>query len=78
MTLDFFALFGATPFTLHHFPHRVSGTTDAEDLAELVGLTAAGLIHPERGRTADWSETVGVLTDLVHRRIRGNAVLTVA
>ncbi|WP_327143991.1 zinc-binding dehydrogenase [Nocardia sp. NBC_01327] len=76
--LDFFDLFGATPFTLHHFPHWVADTTDAEDLAELVRLAAAGIIHPEVGRTADWTETATVLTDLVHRRIRGNAVLTLA
>lgn len=75
--LDFFALFGATPFTLHHFPHWVSDRPDAEDLAELVRLAATGIIHPELGRTTDWSETTTVLTDLVHRRIRGNAVLTV-
>ncbi|WP_405133292.1 zinc-binding dehydrogenase [Nocardia sp. NBC_01388] len=76
--LDFFDLFGATPFTLHHFPHWVADTTDAEDLAELVRLAAAGIIHPEVGRIADWTETATVLTDLVHRRIRGNAVLTLA
>ncbi|MCU1644729.1 MAG: hypothetical protein JWN03_5004 [Nocardia sp.] len=76
--LDFFDLFGATPFTLHHFPHWVADTTDAEDLTELVRLAAGGIIHPELGRTADWTETVTVLTDLVHRRIRGNAVLTLA
>ncbi|MFJ4658425.1 zinc-binding dehydrogenase [Nocardia sp. NPDC088792] len=76
--LDFFALFGVTPFTLHHFPHWVSDRTDAEDLAELVRLAATGVIHPELGRTADWAETATVLTDLVGRRIRGNAALTIA
>ncbi|MEV6771578.1 zinc-binding dehydrogenase [Nocardia sp. NPDC051030] len=76
--LDFFDLFGATPFTLHHFPHWVSDTTDAEDLTELVRLAATGVIHPELGRTADWLETTTVLEDLVNRRIRGNAALTLA
>ncbi|WP_019930335.1 zinc-binding dehydrogenase [Nocardia sp. BMG111209] len=74
--LDFFRLFAATPLTLHHFAHWISDTTDAADLAELVELVAADAVHPELGRITDWADTPTVLTDLAHRRIRGNAVLT--
>jgi NADPH:quinone reductase-like Zn-dependent oxidoreductase len=75
--LDFFGLFPVTPFTLRHFPHWVSDTTDAQDLATLVRMTAAGRLHPEVGRSADWTQTAALLDDLYQRRIRGHAVLTV-
>lgn len=75
--LDFFALFPVTPFTLRHFPHWVSDTSDARDLATLVRLAATGRLHPEIGRVADWVQTTTILDDLYHRRIRGNAVLTI-
>jgi hypothetical protein len=39
---------------------------------------ATNKLHPEVGRTADWAETATVLDDLTRRRIRGNAVLTLA
>lgn len=77
ISLDFFALIPVTPFTIKHFPHWVSDTTDGEDLATLVRLVAEGRLHPEVGRTADWTEAAAVLDDLYHRRVRGNAVLTV-
>jgi NADPH:quinone reductase-like Zn-dependent oxidoreductase len=75
--LDFFALVPVSPFTLRHFPHWVSETTDGQDLATLVRLVAAGRLHPEIGRVAHWRQTPAVLADLDQRRIRGNAVLTV-
>jgi NADPH:quinone reductase-like Zn-dependent oxidoreductase len=78
VTLDFFGLLGVTPVTIKHFPHWVSTTTDGEDLETLVHLVASDELHPEIGRTADWAETASVLDDLARRRIRGNAVLTVA
>ncbi|WP_328406013.1 zinc-binding dehydrogenase [Nocardia sp. NBC_00403] len=77
ITLDFFRLFSATPFTLEHFPHWVSTTTDGEDLRALVDSVAADTLHPEIGRIEDWAETRTVLTDLNNRLIRGNAVLTI-
>jgi NADPH:quinone reductase-like Zn-dependent oxidoreductase len=76
VTLSFFNLFGVTPVTIKHFPHWVSTTSDGEDLQTLVRLVAAGELHPEIGRTADWADTASVLDDLASRRIRGNAVLT--
>jgi len=75
--LDFFALFPVTPFTLRHFPHWISDTSDAQDLATLVRLASTGQLHPEIGRTTDWTETATVLDDLYRRRIRGNAVLAI-
>ncbi|NUP50399.1 MAG: zinc-binding dehydrogenase [Catenulispora sp.] len=75
-TIDFFGLLGATPLTIKHFPHWVSDSTDGQDVATLVRLVEEGRLHPEIGRTADWSETVAVLCDLYERRVRGNAVLT--
>jgi NADPH:quinone reductase-like Zn-dependent oxidoreductase len=75
--LDFFALFPVTPFTLRHFPHWVSDTTDAQDLATLVRLTATDRLHPEIGTTTDWTQTPAILDDLYQRRIRGNAVLAI-
>ncbi|MDX6206672.1 MAG: NADPH:quinone reductase [Frankiales bacterium] len=78
VTLSFFDLFGITPVTIKHFPHWVSTTSDGEDLATLVHLVATNKLHPEVGRTADWAETATVLDDLTRRRIRGNAVLTIA
>ncbi|GAA4263336.1 zinc-binding dehydrogenase [Dactylosporangium darangshiense] len=77
VTLSFFDLLAVTPVTVKHFPHWISTTSDGEDLGRLVRLVASGRLHPEIGRTADWTETATVLDDLAHRRIRGNAVLTV-
>jgi NADPH:quinone reductase-like Zn-dependent oxidoreductase len=76
--LDFFQLFQVTPVTLRHFPHWVSDTTDAEDLAALVRMTAAGRLHPEIGRSADWTQTAALLNDVYQRRVRGHAVLTIS
>jgi NADPH2:quinone reductase len=76
--LDFFALLQVTPVTIRHFPHWVSDTTDGQDLATLVMLVSSGRLHPEIGRTADWSQTPDVLASLDQRRVRGNAVLTIA
>jgi NADPH:quinone reductase len=78
VTVSFFDLLVATPVTIKHFPHWVSSTSDAQDLDTLVRLVATNKLHPEIGRTADWAETQTVLEDLVSRRIRGNAVLTIA
>ncbi|MGW2311648.1 zinc-binding dehydrogenase [Actinomadura luteofluorescens] len=61
VTLDFFAFFdGPESASIRHF-HYASAPY-GEDLATLVRLTAAGRLHPELGRVADWSETAAVLT----------------
>jgi NADPH:quinone reductase-like Zn-dependent oxidoreductase len=77
VTLSFFERFGVTPFTIKHFPHWVSTTTDAEDLETLARLVAEDKLHPEIGRVADWAETASVLDDIANRRVRGNTVLTI-
>ena len=77
VTLSFFDLLYHQPSaTIKHFSYADSPPYGA-DLAILVRLVARGLLHPEIGRIADWSDTARTLADLRDRRIRGNAVLTV-
>lgn len=79
VTLNFFDLLnGATSATIRHFSYADFAEPYGADLAVLVRLVAAGRLHPEIGREADWHETATVLADLRERRIRGNAVLTVS
>ncbi|MFI6417402.1 zinc-binding dehydrogenase [Streptomyces sp. NPDC050842] len=75
VTLDFFDLLGGPEgVTIRHFHY--AGAPYASDLATLVRLVEEGRLHPEIGRTADWSHTADTLVDLRERRIRGKAVLT--
>ncbi|MBN6050566.1 zinc-binding dehydrogenase [Nonomuraea sp. RK-328] len=75
-TVNFFDLLaGPENAVIRHFHY--AGAPYGPDLAALVRLVAAGRLHPEIGRTADWSETAEVLVDLRDRRIRGKAVLTI-
>ena len=78
VSIDFFRTIPQTPFTVKHFPHWVSETSDGEDLATLVRLVAEGRLHPEVGVVADWAETGWVLEELYGRRVSGNAVLGVS
>lgn len=74
VTLDFFELFkGPERVTIQHFHY--AGAPYGSDLATLVRLVERGLLHPEIGRIADWTETADTLVDLRERRIRGKAVL---
>jgi NADPH2:quinone reductase len=76
-SLDFFAVMSAAPYaTIVPFSYWRSGASDADDLATLVRLVAAGHLHPEIGLQADWRETPDALIALGERRVRGNAVLT--
>jgi NADPH:quinone reductase len=78
VTVDFFQLvYGATSATIRHFGYADFAEPYGPDLAVLVRLVAAGQLHPEIGRVADWADTATTLTDLRERRIRGNAVLTI-
>ena len=63
--------------TIRQFSYWDFPASYGEDLAILVRLAAAGRLHPEIGRIADWADTAAVLTDLRQRRIRGNAILTI-
>lgn len=79
VTLNFFdLLYGATSATIRHFSYADFPEPYGADLAVLARLVAAGRLHPEIGRAADWHETATVLADLRERRVRGNAVLTVS
>lgn len=78
VTISFFDLLNHQPSaTIRHFSYADPSPYGA-DLATLVRLVARGRLHPEIGRVTDWADTVATLTDLRDRRIRGNAVLTVA
>ncbi|MFC4061055.1 zinc-binding dehydrogenase [Planomonospora corallina] len=75
-TVDFFDLLaGPENAVIRHFHY--AGAPYGPDLAALLRLVAGGRLHPEIGRTADWSRTAEVLVDLRERRVRGNAVLTI-
>ena len=76
-TLSFFdILSGPQTATIRTFAYWDTPVSYGEDLAILVRLVATGRLHPEIGRLAGWADTAATLTDLHHRRIRGNAVLT--
>ncbi|ROO88405.1 NADPH:quinone reductase-like Zn-dependent oxidoreductase [Actinocorallia herbida] len=73
--LDFFDLLGGPErVMIQHFHY--AGAPYGADLGTLVRLVAEGRLHPEIGRTDDWSDSARVLVDLRERRIRGKAVLT--
>jgi NADPH2:quinone reductase len=77
-TVDFFDFFaGPESGTIRHFHYADADVSFGADLALLVRLVGTGRLHPEIGRTADWSATPAVLDDLRNRRVRGNAVLTI-
>ena len=78
-SLDFFEVVSAAPYaSIVPFGYWRTGASDADDLATLVRLVAAGHVHPEIGLQADGHETPDVLVALAERRVRGNAVLTFA
>jgi NADPH:quinone reductase-like Zn-dependent oxidoreductase len=77
-TIDFFSVMPAAPYvSIEPWTYWRTGASDADDLATLVRLVAAGRLHPEVGLVADWHETPDALIALRERRVRGNAVLTV-
>ena len=78
-SLDFFEVVSAAPYaSIVPFSYWRTGASDADDLATLVRLVAAGHVHPEIGLQADWRATPDALVALAERRVRGNAVLTFA
>lgn len=77
-TLSFFDIRdGPGSVTIRQFSYYDFDTPYGQDLAILVRLVAAGRLHPEIGRVADWSHTAATLIDLYQGRIRGNAVLII-
>jgi NADPH:quinone reductase-like Zn-dependent oxidoreductase len=75
--LDFFDWDVPLGVTLHRFGYQPPGSSDAADLATLVRLVERGDLHPEIGLRQDWATTPAALQALIHRHIRGNAVLTI-
>jgi NADPH:quinone reductase-like Zn-dependent oxidoreductase len=77
--LDFFTAVSRAPYaSIVPWTYWRTGASDADDLATLVRLVAGGRLHPEIGVVEDWRRTPDVLTAIVERRVRGNAVLTVS
>ena len=73
----FYALPGARLIGLRIFDEvdrRASGVRDLRLLAERV---AAGRLDPQIGVTRSWREAGPTLDDLIERRVRGKAVLTI-
>jgi NADPH:quinone reductase len=78
-TLSFFDILGGPQtVTIRSFAYWDSPVPYSQDLAVLLRLVAAGRLHPEIGRLVGWEDTAATLTDLYQRRVRGNAVLTIA
>lgn len=79
VTLDFFDwIDGTVGAPIIPFHYVDTPAQDAHDLASLVRLVADGHLHPEIGTTRPWTETAQTIDDLRTRRLRGNAVLTLA
>jgi NADPH2:quinone reductase len=79
VTIDFFDwIDGTVGAPITPFDHARSDLTDAEDLATLVRMVAAGQLHPAIGTVLPWEQTAQVIDDIRERRLRGNAVLRVA
>jgi NADPH:quinone reductase-like Zn-dependent oxidoreductase len=79
VTLDFFDwIDGTVGAPIIPFHYAGTPAQDAHDLASLVRLVSEGHLHPEIGTTGPWTETAQTIEDLRTRRLRGNAVLTLA
>jgi NADPH:quinone reductase-like Zn-dependent oxidoreductase len=76
--LDFFDWGGATSGTIRRFHYLESDVSVVADLETLVRLTASDRLHPEIGMVEPWDQSAVVIEMLRTRRIRGNAVLTIA
>jgi NADPH:quinone reductase-like Zn-dependent oxidoreductase/ketosteroid isomerase-like protein len=78
-SLDFFDwVQGAAGAPIKQFHYARSPERDGQDLRTLVRLVAEGRLHPEIGVLLPWDHTGDVVASLRQRRVRGNAVLTVA
>jgi NADPH:quinone reductase-like Zn-dependent oxidoreductase len=76
--VDFFDWTGGTSATLRKFLYSDDPTPVSDDLATLARLVRLGHLHPEIDSVRPWQQTSDVLTALLARQIRGNAVLEVA
>ncbi len=79
ITVDFFDwIDGTVGAPIEQFHYAGTPAEDAADLRTLVRLVRRGHLHPEIGLVEPWTRTPDVIKDLRARRIRGNAVLTIA
>jgi NADPH:quinone reductase-like Zn-dependent oxidoreductase len=79
ITVDFFDWVDHTVGApIVQFNYMRSDRSVAEDLATLVRLVGQDRLHPEIGTLLTWDHTAQVVEDLRARRVRGNAVLTLA
>jgi NADPH:quinone reductase-like Zn-dependent oxidoreductase len=76
--LDYFDWDGAMSVTIRKFNYLDSSHSEADDLATLVRLVSTGRLHPELGLVEDWARTGEAIGQLLDRKVRGNAVLTIA
>lgn len=76
--LDYFDWDGAMSVTIRKFNYLDSSHSEADDLATLVRLVSTGRPHSELGLVEDWARTGEAIGQLLDRKVRGNAVLTIA
>ncbi|TQF69271.1 zinc-binding dehydrogenase [Rhodococcus spelaei] len=79
ITLDFFELLdGRSSLTVRHFVYSdLPDADDARDLAELVRITATGVLTAEIGLLEPWSATAAALEAVRSGRLPGKVVLTI-
>jgi NADPH2:quinone reductase len=79
VTIDFFDwIDGTAGAPIVAFGYERADFADERDLATLVRLTATGRLHAEIGTLLPWEHTPDVIDAIRHRRLRGNAVLTLS
>jgi hypothetical protein len=67
---------GGMNATIRKFHYAASDRRDSEDLTTLTRLLASERLHPEIGVRDNWRHTNDVITALLARQVRGNAILT--
>lgn len=76
------SLFGRAPsaklYGLYIFYEIERTGTCSADLSRLAKLVAGGRLDPKIHLTADWTEAGSAIEALLHRRVNGKAVLTLA
>lgn len=73
----FYALPGARLYGLRVFDELERNGSGVRDLRLLAERVAQGRLDPQVGVTRSWGEAGETLEDLVERRVRGKAVLTI-
>jgi NADPH:quinone reductase len=73
----FYALPGARLYGMRVFDELERNGSGVRDLRVLAERVAQGRLDPQVGVTRSWREAGETLEDLVERRVRGKAVLTI-